>query len=157
MRYETENIFITLNNTNEYLISISLYYGYTELYDLQYNIQSFIKTEDLLNYNIYSTKNQLIEINTNNNEKQYFHIFIGMDKNHMYTSFYLVLNKYSFYDNIINSNIITKNERINNVFSSRVVSAYKTDNNELIIFYYNNNYQMAIYDSDLNRKFKKKN
>ena len=156
MRYESENIFITLNNTKEYLISISLYYGYTELYDLQYNIQSFIKTEDLFNYTIYSTKSQLIEIITNTSEKQYFHIFIGTDKNHRYFNYYLVLNKYSFYDNIINSNIIIKNERISNVFSSRVVSAYKTNNNELIIFYCNNNFKIAIYDSDLIQKFEEK-
>ena len=111
-------------------------------------------TVDFNNYVIYSYKSQLIELNTNINEKEYLHIFEGQLKDNFYfTKFYFVLNKYYFYDNILNNTKITQIEQINNVFCARVVSSYKTDKNEIILFYYNKNYKIIVYDNDLNKKF----
>ena len=94
-------------------------------------------TVDFNNYVIYSYKSQLIELNTNINEKEYLHIFEGQLKDNFYfTKFYFVLNKYYFYDNILNDTKITQIEQINNVFCARVVSSYKTDKNEIILFYF---------------------
>ena len=151
IRYESENIFISLNNTKEYLISTSIFLGNTELFDFEENIESFITTCNFTGYNIYSTKNQIIELN---NRKEYLHIFIGREKtNEEYNNFFLVLNKYSFYSNVINDDegySIIQQETKENVFSSRAISGYKTDSNLIIIFYYNFNFNIAIYDKDLN-------
>ena len=153
IRYESENIFISLNNTKEYLISTSIFLGNTELFDFEENIESFITTCNFTGYNIYSTKNQIIELN-NNNRKEYLQIFIGREKtNEEYNNFFLVLNKYSFYSNVINDDegySIIQQETKENVFSSRAISGQKTDSNLIIIFYYNFNFNIAIYDIDLN-------
>ena len=41
-------------------------------------------TVDFNNYVIYSYKSQLIELNTNTNEKEYLHIFEGQLKDNFY-------------------------------------------------------------------------
>ena len=159
VRYESENIFVSLNDTNknnDYLISISLYLGGTELFDFEENIESFISTCDFTGYNIYSTRNQIIELINDNNEKEYLHMFVGREKNNNnFNNFFIVLHKYSFYKNIINNNdgySISKSEIISNVYSSRAISGYKTDPNLIIIFYYHNQFRIAVYDIDLNKK-----
>ena len=161
IRYESENIFISLNNendNNEYLISISLYYGYTELFDFETNQQSFVKTEDFTGYNIYSTINQLIEIKNNiTNVSKYIHIFVGQEKTNVnYRKFYIVLNEYTFSKNNISYEdgySISNHKRIDNAFSSRSISGYKTDLDLIVLFYINNHkFKINIYDLELNEK-----
>ena len=158
MRYESENIFITVDNKNEeYLISISLYFGYVELYDFQTNNQSFVKTENFTGYNIYTSRSQLIEITSSENKKEYLHVFVGQNKDDLlYKNFYLVLHKYNFSNSIIGLNDgynIIKSEIKNKIFGSRTVSAYTTDSNLIILFYFNNKaFFISIYDNNLNEK-----
>ena len=96
-RYESQIFLIKLKNDNfyenkEYLVSISLYYGYMEIYDLDDESIPFSKilVEDFGNYIIFSKKGTII--NLNNNEYLYF--FLGenkLDGNH-----YIVLKKFIF-------------------------------------------------------------
>ena len=155
-RSDSENILISLNITddnNQYLISISYSTGSIELYDLDLNLQSFLSSEDFTGYNIYSKRSQLIELNINDNEKQYLHVFVGQIKN-TNGPYDIVLHKYSFYSNIISEpdgyNII-KTAKIENVFKSRAVSAY-INSKQIIIFYCDNGFYISIYDFDLNEK-----
>jgi len=160
-RYEATNIFISLNNTDstdEYLISFSLYHGYTELFDFESNRHSFVKTEDMTGYVIHSTRNQLIEIKNNiSKDIKYLHIFVGQKKNNLsYQNFYVVLYEYTFLSNTIsyeNGYIISNELIINNAYGSRIVSGYKTDC-MIVLFFFTKEKKIKIniYDFDLNEK-----
>ena len=156
IRLESENFLITLNNTedtNQYLISISYYTGYIELFDLDLNLISLLSSDDFTGYRIYSRRSQLIELNINDNEKQYLHLFVGQIKN-TNGPYDIVLHRYSFSSNIIsntNAYSILKTAKKESVFSSRIISAY-INSDQIIIFYLNFGFYISIYDLDLVEK-----
>ena len=153
--YETQSIFISLNNDDkEYLLSISLYLGYVELYDLENNKVTFVSTINFTNYNIFSI-NSILLANNNGNSKEYLFTFIGQEKEDQeYNNFYLILQKYSFSKNTISLNDgYTVETKINKQLGRpiKMVSSFITDSNLIILFYlddctyilesYNNNYE----------------
>ena len=93
--YETQSLFISINNDDkEYLLSISLYKGYVELYNFENNNVNFVSTIDFTNYNIFSIKSIFME-NNNGDSKEYLFTFIGQEKEDQeYNNFYLILQKY---------------------------------------------------------------
>ena len=162
-RYEAANIFISLNDTNytdEYLISFSLYHGYTELFDFESNTHSFVKTEDLAGYVVHSKRSQLIEIKKNiSNDTKYLYIFVGRKKNDFsfFHNYYIGLIEYTFLNSNIsyeNGYIITNKLIIDNAFGSRIISGYKTDTGMIVLFFCLNinKIRINIYDLDLNEK-----
>ena len=155
IRYESNNIVVSANN-KEYLISISLYLGMVEYYDLENNIVSFVSTLNFTGFNIYSTISNLIEIRNNGN-KQYLHTLIGRNKdNTNWNNFYLISQIYSFSDSrislgngysLVEQKIIKSAEK-----HPRIVSSYLTDSNYFVLFYLNDNnkYAIDIYNSSIN-------
>ena len=160
IRYESNSLFVSVNNitdTNEYLIGISLYYGNVELFNFESNNESFIETQDFTGYVIYSTSNQLIklEYNDNNDNKNYYlHIFVGQIKEDVhYTNFYMVLQIYSFSKNIISINDgyqIIKTYQAN-VYGSRAISGYVSDFNLIVVLYYNQKFKIMTLDFNLTK------
>jgi hypothetical protein len=119
IRYESQIFLIKVKNDNfdenkEYLVSISLYYGYMEIYDLDNeNIQfSKILVEDFGNYIIYSRKGSIINLNN----KEYLYFFLGQSK--IDWQYYIVLKKFIFYDNNINKNNVNEKCLIEDVKKS---------------------------------------
>ena len=77
-RYESSNIFISINENKECLLSISLYTGNAEIYDFEAKEESFVSTYFFTGYNIESTSCALMEVlDSNNNRKEYFYAFNG--------------------------------------------------------------------------------
>ena len=90
-RFESKNIFIYKNNSNDdntqYLLSLGAYISVSELYNIDNNndISStdnyFIKvTSDVLGNSIFSYKNSIIDLK--NDKKEYLIAYIGNDKNY---------------------------------------------------------------------------
>ena len=140
IRYESKNSFVFAKNANsENLISISLYLGMVEYYDLENNSVSLITTNDFTKYNIYSKISELIELKNN----EYLYIFIGVKINDLsYSNFYLILQKYIFLDKNISLNNGYQIDQVKDIQlsqDSRIVSGFFTDSNILVLFYLNNN------------------
>jgi hypothetical protein len=143
IRYESQNIFVSLydtNDNNEYLMSVSLYFGNVELYDLESNAQSFVETKEFTGYVIYATSYQLIKLNSDDNKNKYLLLFIGQRKDDVnYQRFYLILQIYTFSKKNIDINdgyTIEKAYESSPTFSDRAISGYTTDSNLIVIFYF---------------------
>ena len=139
IRYESQIISILSSNNKEYIISISLYEGYVEYYDLKNNVVSFVYTIDFTNYDIHSYIGTLIEI-PNSNPKKYFHTFIGQHKsNREQKKFYLITQQYSFSSNGIslNSGYSVDGPKINIELAQRprIVSTYISNSGIVIVFF----------------------
>ena len=163
IRYESSNIFISINNSSypeEYLISISLYYGYTEFFNFEGNEEILIiKTLDFTGYNIYSSVSKIIELNNNSNEKEYLFIFSGREKTNMeFKDFFVVLQKYNFYIDNESSIVrysISKKLAISTT-CSRAISGYIMNSSNLIVlFYLNYGFKIRIFDKELKIKKEK--
>ena len=158
IRYESNSIFISLSNVddyNEYLMSISIYTGNVELYDLESNTRSFIETTYFTGYLIYSYVNQLIKLNDKGGDykNQYLHIILGQRKEDCvdYKNFFIVLQIYSFSKKKINYNdgyIIEKSFTMV-VSAFRAITGYTSDSNLIVIFYYNVAYKIATFNYSL--------
>ena len=163
MRYESQIFLVKINNDNfdenkQFLVSISLYLGFLEIYDLDSNNLTFnkISINDFGNYVIYSRKGSIIELNN----KEYLYFFLGKNKNDH--THYVVLQKFSFYDNNINKDNLnekwlTEEEKSIRVPYSRVVSAFKTESNEIIIFYisFGNKYKIELLNETYHTTYEK--
>ena len=161
IRYESQFFPIRIQNNDEnkeFLVSISLYYGFMEIYDLDNNNITFSKISvwDFGGYIIYSRKGSVIELNN----KEYLYFFLAQSYNDW--KYYAVLKKFVFFDNNINkenfneSSLIEDKAKINTRFS-RVVSAFKTESNKIVLFYVTNNVQfkVEIYDENFDYKYDK--
>ena len=161
IRYESENIFISLNNTedsNEYLMSSSIYEGNVELFDFESNTKSFVETKKFTGYLIYSYSNQILKLNDNDDKKKYLFILVGQRKNDLsYQHFYLVLQIYSFSKKTIGINDGYKIEKSieKPVNSARAVSGYTTDSNLIVIFYYDSEFKIIAFNYTLDILFDK--
>ena len=159
LRYESQIFSVLLNNNEEYLISISLYEGTTEYYNLENSNYSFISTINFTNYDIHSYLGNIIEIQ-NGGTREYLHTFIGQEKtDRNQNNFYLTSQKYSFSSNRISlNNGYTINEQLKKRLSQmpRIVSNFKI-NNILVFFYLNNfdgtdNFVIELYDNNFQSK-----
>ena len=113
-RYESKNIFISFNNSNDnvqYLFGFSGYVGVTEIFDLEDLVNYAEQTQDVLGIEVYSRVNSLLELN--NEAKEYVLIYIA-DQNYY-------LHKVAFYD--VNLDNITINK-----VNTYPISSNKTDN-----------------------------
>ena len=160
IRYESNNIFISLNtvdDSNEYLMSISIYTGNVELYDLESNVCSFIQTIDFTGYLIYTFLNQIIKLNDidGDDKKQYLNIIVGQKKDDCvaYQNFYLVLQIYSFSKiNInINDGYTIEDSYEMYITAFRSVSGYVSDSNLIVIFYFYNAFNIATFNYNLEK------
>ena len=153
-RYESSNIFISINN-NEYLISISLHTTMVEIYDFENIEVSFVSTIEFTNYNIFSYISSLIEIKNNNN-KQYLHTFIGQKKeDQSYNYFYLISQIYSFSKNKISLGdgyTIYKKIDQRSFQHPRIVSSFLTNSNIFVLFYLENKkYIIETYNNNIEK------
>ena len=144
IRYESQIISIISSNNNEYLISISLYEGFVEYYDLKNGKVTFVSTIDFTNYDIHSYYGTLIEIK-NSSPKKYFHSFIGQHKsNRNQQQFYLITQQYSFSSNRISLNngyaLDWRKISLDLAQRPRIVSTYISDSEIIIAFFLNYNY-----------------
>ena len=159
MRYESNLFFIKIKNgkfeeNKEFLVSISLFYGFIELFDLEEenNPISTIPAVDFNNYVIYAKVCSIIELNN----KEYLYIFNGKPKDGW--DDFIVIKKYIFYDINLNSdntqNIPTKVIR---AAFSRNANAFKTDSNQIILFYVNieNKYKIEALNEKLETMYEK--
>ena len=111
MRYESNIFFIKIKNKNfkesqEFLVSISIYLGYIEQYDLdeQNILVSKVPTADFNNYVIFSKKCSLIELNN----IEYLYFFNGRrPENIQGIDNFLIIKKYIFYDTKLDSDNMT--------------------------------------------------
>ena len=154
-RYESENIFISLNNTNnnkEYLFSIGKYHPnakpkiITELHDLETNKTITKDTFEFLNYIEFSLSFSLFSIPES---KTYLMTYVPDNP-----SSCCVLQLFSFSDFSLDNNKIKSviiNNLLQNIFS--INSFIMNDN--IILFYISNitlSYQINIYDFNLDLK-----
>ena len=156
-RYFSQVFLIKINNNStnsnkQFLVSISDFYGYFELYDLE-DSNLLISKLPVLNFTqhiIGTFKDSLIELSNN----QYLYIFLGEKKEN---EFFLYLQKYSFFD--IDINLENLNQKCfietfekNNIWFSRIVSSFTLDTNKIVLFYFDNNHNIKIelLDENLN-------
>ena len=150
LRYESQVFLIKVNNDNydenrQFLVSISLYYGFMEIYDIDDNDIPFsiVSVWDFGDYIIYSMKGSVIELDN----KEYLYFFAGQSyKDYQYR---YVLKKYKFFDiNLnkenINEKCIIEDKKLINIGFSRIQSAFKTEQNQIILFYINYNIDFVI-------------
>ena len=156
MRYESNIFFIKIKNekfeeSKEFLLSISIFYGFMELYDLddEYEPVSKVSAVDLNQFVNYAKYCPFIELNS----KEYLYFFTGKHKDDDgWNNFYIIIKKYIFYDNILNldnmQDIPTKAIRAS---YSRNTNAFKTDSNQIVLFYLDiqNRYKIEVLDENL--------
>ena len=150
IRYESNLLFINVKNrkfeeNKEFLVSISLFDGFIELYDLEdeNNPVSKVPAIDLNDYVIYAKKCSIIELNN----KEYLYIFNGKPKDSW--DDFIVIKKYIFYDNKLNSdNLQDTPVKVIKALFSRNSNAFKTDSNTIVLFYVNikNKYKIEVLD-----------
>ena len=159
MRYESNSFFIKIKNgkfeeNKEFLVSISIFYGFIELYDLEEENNSFSKilAADLNNYVIYAKKCSIIELNN----KEYLYIFNGKPKDGW--NDFIVIKKYIFYDSKLNlENMHDIHIKEISAPFSRNANAFKTDSNQIVLFYVNlqNRYKIEVLDETFKTKYDK--
>ena len=154
-RYESENIFISLNNTNnnkEYLFSIGKYHPnaktkiITELHDLETNKTITKDTFEFLNYIEFSLSFSLFSIPES---KTYLMTYVPDNP-----SSCCVLQLFSFSDFSLDNNKI-KSVIINNLLQNILSINSFIMNDNIILFYISNitlSYQINIYDFNLDLK-----
>ena len=163
MRYESQIFLMKLKNDNEdnkeYLVSISLYHGFMEIYDINDNNIPFSKISiwDFGGNIIFSKRGSTIDLNN----KEYLYFFVGQYYNAdwYYKAF---LKKYIFYDyNIdkdnVNEKTLIEDQITLDIIYSRVVSAFKTELNQIILFYINNEskFKIEVYNEALDFQYEK--
>ena len=136
-RYESQNIFVSINKDKQYLFSIGVDVSITELHDLETGEYITKSTNDFLGNIIYSFIFSLLELPSDDYPKKYLLIYI-YNKKHIlqiisFTGFSLDVSKQSNYESAIVS------------FDNRIVSSFIM--NSLIILFY--------VDSDNERKYYK--
>jgi len=146
-RYFSQAFLIKINNNStnlnkQFLVSISSYFGYFELYNLEDDnlLVSKLTTLDFTDHAISTIRDSIIELPN----IKYLYIFIGQKEK----ASYLYLQKYSFYDidiDIKNLNEKWTRETIekNSLFSI-MLSSFSLDENTIVLFYYDTNSYMKI-------------
>ena len=144
-RYESRNIFISKNNTNdnkEYLFSISTNSSgqqiVTELHDLNRNIFQTKDTTQFIGERMYSYSFSLYAIN---NTTQYLISYITT------TSAFIKIFSFSNFslDNIfVNSIQETKVD-----YTSRIINSFQMNDNIILLYLYGTSILINIYDLNL--------
>ena len=154
-RYESQNIFISLKNSNnddtQYLLNFGAYVTVVELINVEGNIEQrenyIIKTtNEVFGNSIFSYVNSLIELNNN---KEYLLVYFD-EQNYF-------LKKLSF-SGFNLDNIAIKEEKTNpdtpNVSNNRMVNGIVLNNNYiLVLFISGTSYFYNIFDFELNLKY----
>jgi len=142
----------SLNSDKQFLVSISSYYGYFELYDLEEEniLISKLPTLNFTRHYIFSFRDSLIELPN----KEYLYTFIGQKRE---KEFLLYMQKYSFYDTDINMENINEKCSIEtiekkSIWFERMLSSFSLDTNNIVLFYYdtNSNMKIELLDENLN-------
>ena len=141
-----------LNTNKQFLVSISSFLGYFELYDLEDDnvLVSKLPTQNFTDHIIATMRDSIIELPNN----EYLYTYIGQKE----AEFLLYLQKYSFYDIDINQENINekvKKETIEkNIWFAVMLSSFSLDENTFVLFYYDNRRDMRIelLDENLNNK-----
>ena len=149
VRYESNNIFVTLNNSNDdnqYLLSFGANETVVELYDFKNGTYITKITADILGNSIFSYVFSLLELN--NLEKEYLLIYI-------YNQQYIV-QKIGFssfnLDNISVKKVYTS-PNCSNVNENRMIDGIIVNEEFILILFINgNNFYISIFDFDLNLK-----
>ena len=168
VRYESQIFLMKLKNIDdnssinnkEYLVSISLYKGFMEIYDLNENniVFSKISIYDFGGYLIYSRKGSIIELN----DREYFYFFIGNGYDEGSWNPSGILKKFIFYDNNIDKdNVYNKtfieDQKSLNLRYLRIVSAFKTLLNQIVLFYLSSQsyFKTEVYNDNFDLLFSK--
>ena len=157
VRYESQNIFISLNNNDdnniEYLLNFGANETFVELINIEGDIdqsENYIikKTKEVLGNSIFSYVNSLIELN-NNNVKEYLLIYI-YDQNYF-------LKKLSFSGfNLDNIEIydVGINPSTSDVNGNRMVNGIVFNENYiLVLFISGDKYYFNVFEFNLDLKF----
>ena len=140
----------SFNPNKQYLVSISSYLGYFELYDLEEEnlLISKLPTQNFTQHIIATKRDSLIELPNN----EYLYTFIGQNE----TEFLLYLQKYSFYDTNINQENInekwTRETIDKNIWYAIMLSSFSLDENTIVLFYYDSmrDIRIELLDENLN-------
>ena len=140
VRYESRNIFISLNNddSEQYLFSTGTDLSITELHNLEKNTSIYLSTTTFLGQTIYSYSFSLLAIES---KKLYFIIFLSaINKN-------CIINALSFPSYDLSSSAINKTNKITTTLDNRIVNSFLM-NEKIVIFYLNNDkkYTINIYN-----------
>ena len=146
LRYESQNIFISISADKQYLFSIGIHTSITELYDFETGEYLFESTNNFLGNNtIFSYIFSLFELPSDNYPKKYLLIYF-YEKKHIlqiisFSGFSLNVTIQSNYDSAIVS------------FNNRILSSFIMDS-LIILFYVDNDnegkyYKINLYDFDL--------
>ena len=138
------------NENKQYLVSISSFFGYFELYDLEDEniLISKLPTQNFTEHLVATIRDSLIELPNN----EYLYTFIGQKE----SEFLLYLQKYSFYDTDIkqeNINEKWKRETIEkNIWFGIMLSSFSLNENTIVLFYYDTwrNIRIELFDENLN-------
>ena len=139
-----------INANKQYLVSISSFFGYFELYDLEDEnlIISKLPTQNFTEHLVATIRDSIIELPNN----EYLYTFIEQKE----SEFLLYLQKYSFYDTDIkqeNINEKWKRETIEkNIWFGIMLSSFSLDENTIVLFYYDTwrNMRIELLDENLN-------
>ena len=146
VRYESRNIFISLNNDDneQYLFSTGTDLSITELHNLEKNSSIYISTTTFFGQKIYSYSFSLFAIES---KKLYYIIFLSDTSN---TNKNCIINALSFSGYDLSSSAIKKTNTITINLINRIVNSFLM-NEKIVIFYLNNNqkYAINIYNFDL--------
>ena len=157
LRSFSQVFFIKLNNntffntSKQFLVSISSYFGYFELYDLE-DENLLVSQLPVLNFTehlIGTFRDSIIELPNN----EYLYTFIGQKGD----NFFLYFQKYSFYDIFLNKENINekcsiKTKERTTIWFARMLSSFRMDEDTIVLFYYDPQRDMRIelLDKNLN-------
>ena len=163
LRYESQVFLIKVVNDNydenrQFLVSISLFQGFMEIYDIDNNDIPFsiVSIYDFCDIEIYSRKGSIIELDN----KQYLYFLSG--KNYKTGAFYLSLKKFQFFDinlnkDNINEKCIIEDKKLIGIQFSRIQSAFKTEQNKIILFYlsFDFDYKIEVLNETYHTQYEK--
>ena len=140
--FQLRNLFVSLNsdinNTKQYLLSMTSNNGSIELIDIENNFELFAwdaKYFFNLTLPIYSYEYSLFELEEYNNYISVFSMFEG-DNNNIGDSNTVMITKFSFGTFNSDNGLKIKSDWINSAFNDRVVSAFQLDISKLIVVIY---------------------
>ena len=145
-RYESQNIFISINADKQYLFSISTNISITELYDLETGQYLFKPTDDFLGNTIYSYIFSLFELPSEDYPKKYLLIYIYDKKYILQTISFSGFSLDVIKESNDNSTIVS--------FDNRIVSSFILDS-LIIVFYVDSDsedkyyYRIRLYNFNL--------
>ena len=134
-RYESINLFISLENDNkemQYLLSISSYHALTELYDINTNNYQVKSRTDFSGNEIFSFQFQMLETIIDN-KNIYFLLYIHETSSQGDS---ITIKKFGFTSFSLSSYVDIQSITINNNCYTRIISSYIVEEKELIALFF---------------------